>query len=258
MAGLVTTSRSMSVDGRTAVITGASRGLGRVLALDMAAAGASVVAVGRSLADLEETAALVRKQSGREVYTYVADLSSAEECACLFTDIAGDGLRPSILVNNAGMTESALALETTSEQWSTVLDTNLGSVFHCSKAFAALRPEGGAVVNVASIGSFAGVKTQAAYTASKAGVVGLTRTLALEWASIGLRVNAVAPGYFDAGLPAELLRDESAVRRITSRIPLGRIAQPEEISPAVMFLASDAAAYVTGAVLVVDGGYTAQ
>lgn len=253
-----TSGPSFDMSGRVAIVTGASRGLGRAVALDLARAGARVLAVGRKPDDVAETVRQVADVSAAAATAYLADLADTEQCTRLFTEIVADGHAPDVLVNNAGMTHSAFAEDLSDAQWTEVIETNLGSSFRVARGFAAICKLPAAVVNVSSICAFVGVKSQAAYAASKAGISGLTRSLALEWAHRPIRVNAVAPGYFDAGLPAELFRDPDARARIESRIPLGRVASPGEVSPAVVFLASDLASYITGTTLLVDGGYTAQ
>jgi 3-oxoacyl-[acyl-carrier protein] reductase len=233
------------LEGRLALVTGASRGIGRAIAAELARAGASVVVGYRSGA--EEAEALATEVGGRAVQ---ADVSDPEQAARLVEE-AGD---LDILVNNAGLTRDGLILRMSDEDWRTVLDTNLGGVFHTCRAAARgmMKKRRGAIVNLTSIVGLHGNPGQTNYAASKAGIVGFTKSLAKEMASRGVRANAVAPGYIQTAL-TEVLPDE-VQQAILANTPLGRLGTPEDVAGAVRFLCSDEASFVTGEVLLVDGG----
>ena len=234
-----------SLEGRLALVTGASRGIGRAIAAELARAGASVVVGYRSGA--EEAEALATEIGGRAVQADVAD----PEQAARLVEEAGD---LDILVNNAGLTRDGLILRMSDEDWRTVLDTNLGGVFHTCRAAARgmMKKRRGAIVNLTSVVGLHGNPGQTNYAASKAGIVGFTKSLAKEMASRGVRANAVAPGYIQTAL-TEVLPDE-VQQAILANTPLGRLGTPEDVAGAVRFLCSDEASFVTGEVLLVDGG----
>ena len=244
------------LDGKVAVVTGASRGIGRCVAERLAALGASVVVnyVSRAAA-AEEVAAAIRERGGQAI-AVKADVSNAAEAEALVAETVRvfGGLH--ILVNNAGITRDRLILRMAEEDWDAVLDTNLKGAFLCTKA--ALRPmmrhRWGRIVNIASIAWMIGNPGQANYTAAKAALVALTRTTAVEMASRGITVNAVAPGYVVTEMTAHI--EESRTGEALKRIPVGRAGSGDDIATAVAFFASEAAAYVTGQVLNVDGGLT--
>ncbi|MGH3657682.1 MAG: SDR family oxidoreductase [Micromonosporaceae bacterium] len=244
------------LDGRTALVTGARSGIGRKVALTLAAAGADLVLWGRGgLDDVAEQVA----EAGRKVTTVSADLADPAEV----TDAAADVLarhRVDILVNNAGIIRRTPAAETTDEEWQEVLRVNLDAVFRLSQLFGApmLEAGHGKIVNVASLLSFQGGILVPGYTVSKHGVVGLTKALANEWAAGGVNVNAVAPGYVVTDNTTPLRADPQREAEIRGRIPAGRWGEPADIAGAVLFLASTAADYVHGHVLVVDGGWMAR
>ena len=243
--------------GRVAVVTGANTGIGQGLAVALAEAGADVALVGRSSAD--ETAEMVRA-AGRRAALIRADLSSTAPIA----DVVGQTLSElgglDILVNNAGIIRRADAVDFSEEDWDAVIDTNLKSVFFlCQAAGRHMIAQGrGKIVNIASMLSFQGGIRVPSYTASKSGVAGLTRLLANEWASKGINVNAIAPGYIATNNTAALQADETRNRQIMERIPAGRWGQPSDLGGAVVFLASPASDYVNGHILAVDGGWLAR
>jgi len=246
-----------SLTGRVAMVTGANTGIGQAIALALAEAGADIAAVGRTPAD--ETAKRV-KALGRQVRLIPADLSTiapveyvVEEC--LRTLGAVD-----ILINNAGIIRRADAVDFTEADWDAVMDTNLKSVFFLSQAAGRRMIEKGKgrIINVASMLSFQGGVRVPSYTASKSGVAGLTKLLANEWARHGVNVNAIAPGYVATNNTAALRDDPERNRAILERIPAGRWGDPADIAGAAVFLASDAASYVQGHILAVDGGWLAR
>jgi 3-oxoacyl-[acyl-carrier protein] reductase len=234
-----------SVEGKTALVTGASRGIGRAIAAELAQGGASVVVGYRSGRD--EAEALAQEIGGRAVQ---ADVSTAEDAARLVEE-AGD---LDILVNNAGLTRDGLLARMSDEDWRTVIDTNLSSVFYTCRAVCRpmMKKRGGAIVNVSSIVGVHGNWGQTNYAASKAGIIGFTKSLARELGSRGVRANVVAPGYVKTQLTDVL--PEEATKAMLDNTPLGRLGEPEDIAGAVRFLCSDAAAFITGEVLLVDGG----
>jgi len=234
-----------SLEGKTALVTGASRGIGRAIASELAAAGASVVIGYRFGKD--EAEALASELGARAVQ---ADVSSAEEAARLVAE-AGD---LDILVNNAGLTRDGLLASMSDEDWRTVIDTNLSSVFYTCRAVCRpmMKKRAGAIVNVSSIVGVHGNWGQTNYAASKAGIIGFTKSLARELGSRNIRANVVAPGYVKTQL-TEVLPEEATAAMIQNT-PLARVAEPQEIAGAVRFLASDDASFITGEVLLVDGG----
>ena len=234
-----------SLEGKTALVTGASRGIGRAIALELGRAGAQVVVGYRSGA--EEAEALAAEIGGRAVQADVAD----PEQAARLVEEAGD---LDILVNNAGLTRDGLILRMSDEDWRTVLDTNLSGVFHTCRAAARgmMKKRAGSIVNLTSVVGIHGNAGQTNYAASKAGIVGFTKSLAKEMASRGVRANAVAPGYIQTAL-TEVLPDE-VQQAILANTPLARLGTPEDVAGAVRFLCSDEASFVTGEVLLVDGG----
>lgn len=235
---------------RVALITGASQGIGRACAKALAAQGTRVIAAARQAAKLAELVAEIRAAGGdaQALELDVRDQRSVDAMA------KAHGGEIEILVNNAGITGDGLAMRMRDEDWERVLDTNLTGSFRCARAL--MRPMArrrwGRIVNVASVVGLSGNPGQANYAASKAGLIGLTKTLALELAGRNVTVNAVAPGFVDTAMTAQLSEAERA--KILARVPLGRLGQLDEIAAAVRFLASEDAGYVTGHVLNVSGG----
>jgi 3-oxoacyl-[acyl-carrier protein] reductase len=234
-----------SLEGKLALVTGGSRGIGAAIARELATAGAEVV-VGYN-AGADEAGALADEIGGRAIQ---ADVSSAPEAARLVEE-AGD---LDILVNNAGLTRDGLLARMSDEDWSAVIDTNLSSVFYTCRAVTRpmMKKRAGAIVNVSSIVGVHGNFGQTNYAASKAGIIGFTKSLARELGSRGVRANVVAPGYVETRLTGVL--PPEATEAMVANTPLGRIAKPEEVAGAVRFLCSDEASFITGDVLLVDGG----
>jgi 3-oxoacyl-[acyl-carrier protein] reductase len=234
-----------SLDGRLALVTGASRGIGKAIAQELARAGASVVVGYRSGKEGAET--LASEVGGRAVQ---ADVASADDAKRL-VDAAGD---VDILVNNAGLTRDGVLARMSDDDWRTVIETNLSSVFYTCRAVTRpmMRKRGGAIVNVSSIVGVHGNWGQTNYAASKAGIIGFTKSLARELGSRGVRANVVAPGYVKTQLTDVL--PEEATETMLANTPLGRLGDPEDVAGAVRFLCSDEASFITGEVLLVDGG----
>ena len=246
------------LSGRTALVTGANTGLGQAIAVGLAQAGADIVAVGRSTPT--ETARLV-EATGRALHAIPADLSSTAPIAGVVAEAVDAVGAIDILVNTAGIIRRADSLDFTEEDWDAVIDTNLKTAFFLSQAVARTWVDagrGGRIINICSMLSFQGGIRVPSYTASKSGLAGLTRLLACEWASKGINVNGIAPGYFATNNTEALRADETRNRDILARIPAGRWGDPSDLAGAAVFLASDASAYVHGTVLAVDGGWLAR
>jgi NAD(P)-dependent dehydrogenase (short-subunit alcohol dehydrogenase family) len=241
--------------GKTAIVTGAGRGIGKALALGLAEAGAQVAAVSRTYAQLEELTAEI-EQSGGRALAIEADLTEpgAAEKVVEATVQGLGGLH--ILVNNAGMNVRKKALDVTEEDWNRVVDLDLKATFFMSQAAGRIMCEQkyGRIVNIASVAGLVALRTGVAYGASKAGVVHMTRVLALEWSKFGVNVNAIAPWYFRTPLTEALLDDPVFLQEVLSRTPSGRIGDLEDLVGPTIFLASDAAAYISGQTIAVDGG----
>lgn len=249
----------LDLHGRMALVTGASRGIGRALALGLAEAGADVVLTSRSRPDLEAVAEAIGRL-GRKAWVVPADLGLPRA----IEEMVGQGVaaagRIDILVNSAGVPGVAPAVELTEEGWDRILDTNLRAVFLCARAVARHMIErggGGKIINVGSTAGLVGQANLAAYCASKGGVVLLTKALAIEWARHNIQVNALCPGYVRTAMSEAFLQSEQGREYIRRRIPMRRVAEPEELAGAVVFLASAASNYMTGALLVMDGGESA-
>jgi len=238
-------SRFASLEGKLALVTGGSRGIGRAIALELGRAGAEVVVGYRT--GREEAESVAAEIGGRALE---ADVSDAESAKAL-VEAAGD---VDVLVNNAGLTRDGLLVRMSDEDWRTVIDTNLSSVFYTCRAAARpmMRKRAGSIVNVSSIVGVHGNGGQTNYAASKAGIIGFTKSLARELGSRNVRANVVAPGYVTTQL-TDVLPPE-ATDAMLANTPLGRLGDPGDVAGAVRFLCSDAAAFVTGDVLLVDGG----
>ncbi|EIM28106.1 2-dehydro-3-deoxy-D-gluconate 5-dehydrogenase KduD [Microvirga lotononidis] len=249
---------SFDLGGRTAVVTGANTGLGQAIAVAMAQAGASIVAVGRSAMD--ETERLCRA-GGADFHSVQVDLSTLEPIERIVADATSLSGRIDILVNNAGIIRRADAIDFTEKDWDDVMNVNLKSTFFLSQAVARTMladGRGGKIINIASLLSFQGGIRIPSYTASKSGLAGLTRLLACEWAGKGINVNAIAPGYFVTNNTEALRNDPKRSGEILGRIPAGRWGDPTDLGGAAVFLASSAANYIHGVVLPVDGGWLAR
>lgn len=246
----------MTLDGKVAIVTGAGKagkGIGQACAMALANAGAKVVVASRTEANAETVAAEIRA-SGGEALALGVDVSDAAQVENMVSSALEAFGRVDILVNNAGVTRDSLMMRMGEDAWDAVLDTNLKGAFLCTKAVTRpmMKQRSGAIVNMTSIMGIAGNAGQANYAASKAGLIGLTKSAAKELASRGIRVNALAPGWIETAMTAELGDDFK--QQMLPRIPLARLGRPEDVANAVLFLCSDAAAYITGQTLTVDGG----
>lgn len=245
----------MLLAGKVALVTGGSRGIGRAIALDLAANGAKVVVNYQSSSAAAVEVAATIAASGGEAMAIQADVADFAAAQALVKETVAAYGHIDILVNNAGTTRDTLLMMMSENDWDTVINTNLKSLFNCCKA--ALRPmlrrkQGGRIINISSIVGLVGQGGQTNYAASKAGIIGFTKSLARELASRSITVNAIAPGYFPTAL-TDVLSEENKQQAL-AYIPLGRFGQVEEVAYLVSFLASDRAAYITGEVIRVDGG----
>ena len=248
------------LDGRSALVTGGTRGLGRVMAEALVEAGASVCITSRSIDAARTAAEEIAAASGARVEGIEAEVATADGVNRL-VDVANREFgRVDILVNNAGVNIRGTVGELSEWDWDTVLDTNLKGVFLLSRAFgpAMCERRWGRVINLSSMLASIGLPGRAPYAASKAGVVGLTRVLALEWAASGVTVNAICPGPFATDMNRQLLNDPEKYAAFVQKLPVGRWGELHEIKGIVVFLASEASSFVTGAALAIDGGWTAQ
>ncbi len=244
---------AVELTGQVAVVTGATRGIGRGVATALAAAGARVAMLGRNEALLDEGAAAIREKGG-EARVYTVDVADAEAVQTVFKAIVADFGALDILVNNAGITRDNILLRMKPDEWKDVLDTNLNGVFHCMQAAARtmLKARSGKIINLTSVSALRGNVGQANYTASKAGIIALTKSSAKEFAARGVTVNAVAPGLIETEMTADMT--DEVREYLLANLPMGRLGTVDEVANVVLFLASPFSNYITGHVLLVDGG----
>ncbi len=249
------------LSGKVALVTGASRGLGRSIAIGLAEAGATVVITSRNLSALDDTVSEIQRAGGKAL-PMVLDVSDVSGMTDQMADLAaqlGDGF--DILVNNAGYEEVCPSLDVSEDVWDRIVDTNLKGAFFCARNAARMMVEtgrGGAIINVCSLTSYVGVPTAVPYGSSKSGLLGMTRALSTEWAAHRIRVNAIAPGYFRTELTDQFYQDEDWQKAMLEKIPLGAFGDADDLKGAVVFLASDASNYITGQCIGIDGGYLAS
>ncbi len=246
--------------GKNALITGASRGLGRSIAIGLAEAGASVALTSRQLCALSETQSLIKDIGGVShlVELDVRDVAAIKDQIDGVAD-AMDGI--DILVNNAGCEDVCASLDVDEVLWDKIIDTNLKGAFFCSQSAAkcmVVSGKGGSIVNICSLTSYVGVPTAVPYGSSKSGMLGMTRALATEWADRKIRVNAIAPGYFRTALTEQFYQDEAWQQAMLQKIPAGTFGDGDDLKGAVIYLASQASRYVTGQCITIDGGYLAS
>jgi NAD(P)-dependent dehydrogenase (short-subunit alcohol dehydrogenase family) len=253
---------SFSLAGSVAVVTGAARGIGQAISIGLAEAGARVIVTGRDSAALVETLRQIETEGGAGESRRL-DVTDLDEIEQVFAALGAEFGRIDVLVNNAGVEDVRPSLQVDEALWDRILNTNLKGAFFCARAAARWMQagragQGGSILNLCSLTSEVGVPTAVPYGSSKSGLAGMTRALATEWAPFGIRVNAIGPGYFRTALTEAFYRDESWQRSMLDRIPLRRFGKMEELMGAAVFLCSPAAAYITGQVLYVDGGYLAS
>jgi 3-oxoacyl-[acyl-carrier protein] reductase len=238
---------------QVAVITGAGRGIGRAIALRFANAGADVACVSRTAENSEKVAAEVRSL-GRKSWAHAVDVADAKAVEAAANKILSEAGRVDILINNAGITRDGLLMRMSEEDWDAVLDTNLKGAFMFTKAFSRgfIKQRSGRIINISSVIGLMGNAGQCNYAASKSALIGFTKSVARELASRGITVNAIAPGFIETDMTANMTPELRA--ELLKRIPLNALGQPEDIAEAALFLAAPAARYITGQVLTVDGG----
>lgn len=250
---------SFQLEGKSAVVTGAGRGIGRAIAIGYAEAGANVAILSRTKEDLEEVATQVERL-GRKALVVQTDVTERSQVQEAFRSIADQFGAIDVLVNNAGMNIRSKALDVTDGEWDQIMQTNLKSAFMCAQEAGRVMKaqHSGKIVTITSVAGHVALRTGVVYAATKAALIQMTKVLALEWGSYGINVNAIGPWYFKTPLTEKLLQDEQYVSDILAVTPLKRIGElPELVGPAV-FLASDAANYISGQTLFVDGGMTIQ
>lgn len=249
---------SFDLTGKRVIVTGAGRGIGRALAAGLAQAGADVAILARTEQDLQETARLI-ESAGRKAYIIQTDVTEREQVKAAAAEAAGFLGGIDVLVNNAGMNIRSKALDVTDAEWKKIMDTNLASAFMMAQETGHIMKEqgtGGSIISISSVAGTVALRTGVVYAASKAAMIQMTKVLAMEWGSLGIRVNSIGPWYFKTPLTEKLLADPDYLKDITDVTPLGRVGElPELVGPAV-FLASDASSYITGQTLFVDGGMT--
>lgn len=246
---------TLNFNGEVALVTGASRGIGRQIAIEFAKSQAKVICVATHIDKLKDTVRVITEQDG-QAFSYVCDVSNSEQVNKLVEQIINEHGKIDILVNNAGIIRDSILLRMKDTDWDAVINVNLKGTFLFTKAVSKymIKNKKGRIINISSISGIKGNPGQANYSASKAGLIGFTRTVACELASRNITVNAVAPGFIYTDMIAGLREDVR--KNLISKTPLGRMGSVEDVANAVLFLASDKAGFITGHTLVVDGGFT--
>ena len=255
-----TVGQLFDLTGKTALITGGSRGIGRSIATGLASAGADVVITSRSTESLNAVCETV-KALGRRCRTYQLDVSDLSSINQLFVSLKTDQIIPDILINNAGVEQVCPSIDVDEALWDKIVDTNLKGAFFVAQQFARAmldNQQEGCIINLGSLTSAVGVPTAAAYTSSKSGLLGMTRALSTEWSPLGIRVNAIGPGYFRTELTEAFYQDSSWQDAMLSKIPMNRFGDLDDLVGISIFLAGAASSYVSGQIFYVDGGYLAS
>jgi len=253
------TTQLLNLEGKTAVVTGGTSGIGRALSLGLADAGADVIATARRQQEVDQTADAVEAR-GRKTLRLVSDVCNRESLETLLTAVLKRFGKVDILINCAGKIKRTPTISLPEEEWTDILNTNLTGTLRACQIFGKhmLERGYGRIINIASLNSFVALSEVAAYAASKAGVASLTRSLAVEWSKKGITVNAIAPGVFRTDINAALLDSSPRGHELLMRTPMGRFGKTEELVGAAVYLASDSSSFVTGQTLVVDGGFLAS
>jgi NAD(P)-dependent dehydrogenase (short-subunit alcohol dehydrogenase family) len=250
-----------SLQGKVALVTGGSKGLGEAMARALAGAGADIVTCSPHLAEAEQAVAAIAKDTGRRALALEVDVTKREQVEGMVRRAIVEFGKIDILINNAGYGRKDEMLQADDQYWNDVLQLNLTAAMYCARAVGRHMVErrgGGKIINIGSVYSLVGSNGKAAYAITKGAILQMTRSLALEWAQYNIQVNVLCPGSFFTPMNAAALSNPETVAMLNKKIPLGRNGQPHELGGAAIFLASDASSYVTGAVLCVDGGWTAQ
>ena len=242
---------SFRLEGKTAIVTGAGKGIGRAIALALSEAGANVLLVARTESDLEQ---VMQEMAGERTSYAVADVTDRKDIQTAVEKAVDRFGGVDILVNNAGMNIRSKLDDATDSEWHKIMDTNAQSVFMFSQEAAKHMNKGASIINVSSVGGDRALKTGVVYAASKAAIIQMTKVMALEWGERGIRVNAIGPWYFRTPLTENLLSDQEYLESILAVTPLKRVGELPEVASPVVFLASDAAGYITGQTLFIDGG----
>ena len=242
-----------SLKNKIAIVTGASQGIGKIIAFELAKSGAHVACISRNKKAIESIVEEITIYGG-QASSFACDISDSDTFSEIITEIIKENSRIDILVNNAGITKDSLLMRMSIEQWDDVINTNLKGAFHCTKAVMRymMKNKFGRIINITSIVGLTGNAGQANYAASKAGLIGMTKSIAKEVASRGITANCIAPGWIETSMTKKL--SEEVKSEFLSHIPVGRIGSPDDIANAVIFLASDEAGYITGQTITVDGG----
>lgn len=242
-----------NLNNKIAIVTGASQGIGKIIAFELAKSGAHVACISRNKKAIESIVEEITINGG-QASSFPCDISDSDTLSEIITEIIKENSRIDILVNNAGITKDSLLMRMSIEQWDDVINTNLKGAFHCTKAVMRymMKNKFGRIINITSIVGLTGNAGQANYAASKAGLIGMTKSIAKEVASRGITANCIAPGWIETSMTEKL--SEEVKSEFLSHIPVGRIGSPDDIANAVIFLASDEAGYITGQTITVDGG----